>query len=241
MAAPSTSSRVAAASPDESVRRSGRAAALPPDERRAAIISATLPLVMQHGASVSTRQIAESAGIAEGTIFRVFPDKDTLIKAVIEAALDPSAAEAAIQQIDASIDLRGRLTAAVEIIQRRLNDVWRLFSAVGYDNVKNSGEQRRPRDIKGLSELIEPDAHLLDRDAAATARILYAMTLAMSHPMLTADEPASPVEIVSILLDGIRSDRDGGTRRRTATNTKMSHHDVHAHDIPRTNNTGTSC
>jgi len=40
-----------------------RAAALPPSERRAEIIAATLPLVREHGANVTTRQIAEAAGI----------------------------------------------------------------------------------------------------------------------------------------------------------------------------------
>ena len=65
-----------------------RATALPPSERRAEIIAATLPLVLAHGAAVTTRQIAEAAGIAEGTIFRVFPDKESLIEAVVESAFD---------------------------------------------------------------------------------------------------------------------------------------------------------
>ena len=54
-----------------------RATALPPSERRAEIVAATLPLLLAHGAAVTTRQIAEAAGIAEGTIFRVFPDKES--------------------------------------------------------------------------------------------------------------------------------------------------------------------
>ena len=61
-----------------------RAAALPPSERRAEIIATTLPLLMEHGSAMTTRQIAEAAGIAEGTIFRVFEDKTALIEAVVE-------------------------------------------------------------------------------------------------------------------------------------------------------------
>jgi AcrR family transcriptional regulator len=45
-----------------------------PDDRRRAIVAAVVPLLLEHGDDVSTRQIADAAGIAEGTIFRVFPD-----------------------------------------------------------------------------------------------------------------------------------------------------------------------
>ena len=55
-----------------------RVAPLAPDDRRAALIEATLPLLREHGTAVSTRQIADAAGVAEGTIFRVFPDKNSL-------------------------------------------------------------------------------------------------------------------------------------------------------------------
>src|SRR5215475_10294923 len=80
--------------------RSTRASALPPDERRSMIVAATLPLLLEHGDRVTSRQIAEAAGIAEGTIFRVFADKDEVIVAVIDAALDQDPLETALDEID---------------------------------------------------------------------------------------------------------------------------------------------
>src|SRR5258708_33992603 len=67
-----------------------RATALPPDERRSMIVAATLPLLIEHGDRVTTKQIAGAAGIAEGTIFRAFGDKDAVSGAALESALDPA-------------------------------------------------------------------------------------------------------------------------------------------------------
>ena len=96
------------------------------------IVEATLPLLLEHGEMVTTRQIAEAAGIAEGTIFRVFADKDEVIAAVVDAAVDPTPLEEALAAIDADAAARGaRVTEAVAILQRRTIDIWRLMSSVG--------------------------------------------------------------------------------------------------------------
>src|SRR5690349_12521793 len=66
-----------------------RAPAMDADQRRAMIVAAALPLVVEYGASVTTAKIARAAGIGEGTIFRVFPDKETLLKACVAEAVRP--------------------------------------------------------------------------------------------------------------------------------------------------------
>src|ERR1700704_2407818 len=82
-----------------------RAAALPLEARRSMIIEATTPLLLEHGEMVTTRQVADAAGIAEGTIFRAFADKDELLGAVIDAALDPAPLELALATIDPTLPL----------------------------------------------------------------------------------------------------------------------------------------
>ena len=75
----------------------GRAAPLPPDERRAAILLAVRPVLLERGAAVTSRELAEAAGVAEGTLFRVFTDKVTLVREAVMAAVDPADA---IPEID---------------------------------------------------------------------------------------------------------------------------------------------
>src|SRR5579864_1889929 len=97
-----------------------RASALPPDERRTAIVNATLPLLLHNAGMVTTRQIADAAGIAEGTIFRVFADKDAVFAAVVDAALDVGPLELAIALIDRDQPLDVALEAAIAIMQQRV-------------------------------------------------------------------------------------------------------------------------
>src|SRR5215213_6628298 len=117
--------------PAPALPRRARASALPPAERRRAIVEATIPLLVEHGESVTTRQIADAAGIAEGTIFRVFPDKDALIDAAVDAALDPGPFEEALEAIDPARPLDEVVHEVVVMWVRRTADTWRLLSSVG--------------------------------------------------------------------------------------------------------------
>jgi AcrR family transcriptional regulator len=179
-----------------------RASALPPDERRSMIVAATLPLLLEHGDRVTSRQIAEAAGIAEGTIFRVFADKDEVIAAVIDTALDQAPLESALSAIPTDLAFEDALAAAIVIMQQRVIDIWRVVSSVG---TRFHEMTRRPMvDSGALVRLFETHRDRISVEPIVAARLLRALTLSTTHPMLVG-EPHTPEALVDLFLHGVAS------------------------------------
>src|SRR5258708_26886356 len=164
------------------------------------IVAVTLPLLLEHGDRVTSRQIAEAAATAEGTIFRAFADKDEIIAAVVEAALDPEPLEAALTAIPAGLAFEEGLAAAVVIMQQRVIDMWRLVSSVG-----TRFHEMTPRpmaDSDALLRRFEASRARITVEPIVAPRLLRALTLSTTHPML-AGEPKSPDELVQLFLHGV--------------------------------------
>jgi AcrR family transcriptional regulator len=182
--------------------------ALAPEDRRAALIAATIPLLHEHGLEVSTRQIAQAAGVAEGTIFGVFPDKRSLLVEAILQAVDPAPTVAAIAAIDPALDLRTRLSAATSLINDRFATNARLMAVVRHSHHTGHPEglarmtRAREHLLDALTELIAPDAALLRRGPAEVARLVLLFCGANTHGPF-ADRRYAGDELVSLLLDGV--------------------------------------
>jgi AcrR family transcriptional regulator len=166
-----------------------------PDDRRAAIVAATLPLLREYGPSVSTRQIADAAGVAEGTIFGVFPDKGALIRAALLTAFDPDPVLRALAGIDPAADLRDRLTRAVDIVADRLAENGPLLVAVRVcaPDPAAAGDflsrlaASRGQMIRGIAAVIEPDSAALRRSPTTAARLLLSIVFAATRDSLGDD------------------------------------------------------
>jgi AcrR family transcriptional regulator len=188
-----------------------------PEDRRASLVVATIPLLCQYGRKVTTRQIAEAAGVAEGTIFRAFKEKDDLIRDAIKAAFDPLPALAELDGVDRDAPLRERLVAVTDVLQRRLQRVFMLMMVLGMSGPPPEVEKRRRNGppahesiLARIADILEPDQRRLRYPVADVVRYLRLLTFAGSHPMITDDQTLTPQEIADLLLDGalVRADHD---------------------------------
>jgi AcrR family transcriptional regulator len=182
-----------------------RAAALPVEERRAAIVAAALPRFLEQGGAITTREIAQAAGIAEGTIFRVFADKRELLDAVVDAALDPAPTETALAAIDAALPFEARLVAAADILRARVAYAFRVLSLASTDDGGRAGTSPRPPiELRELVRLFERESDRIRCSPTQAAHLLRGLTFSGTHSSFIVGEPLTSGEIVSVLLDGIR-------------------------------------
>ena len=184
-----------------------RAAPLAPDDRRAAILAATERLIVDRGRDVSTAEIAEAAGIAQGTIFRVFPTKESIIDAVFADAFDRDAVREELAELDEAGDLAMRMIGIVAVLQRRNRRIAALFNALGARRPPKLGDASHraswEQSLADIAALIEPDSAALRMPPLEAARLLQSLVIALHGPMAGRRPDYSPEAIVDLILNGI--------------------------------------
>ncbi len=192
-----------------------------PERRREQLVDVTLRLLREHGMGVTTRQIAEAAGIAEGTIFRVVETKEELVDAAIMRAFEPRALVERLQEIDGGQPLRDRLLVMVSVLQQRFRATFFLMQKVGLvrppQHLHDSAEADawRAEQHRLMVAVVGSDADRLRVPVDQFCHTLRLLTFAGSHQTIADGHLLSPEEIVDTalygLLDASGSDSDTHT------------------------------
>jgi AcrR family transcriptional regulator len=196
-----------------------------PDDRRKAIVRALVPLLVERGGEVSTREIAQAAGIAEGTIFRVFPDKRSLMLAAAQEAINPADGQAAFDEAIAELtDLREKVVAAVQRILDRMRMTMSVMMAVRphlwddeahreHRSQKHFGPPQFVLDAQAelhrrLTGLFEPHRAELSVEPEVAALALRSLVFGASRPELGMVPVLDAEQIADLLLQGVRTRGD---------------------------------
>lgn len=197
--------------PEENQTTRRRAPGMSPEQRRAMIIQTAIPLIAEYGATVTTAKIARAAGIGEGTIFRVFADKDELLQACVTEALSPEHAVRELDAIDVSQPLPERLAEAAEALQAHLSRMGAILGSLGHRGGKHPGpvrgagrEESTTRIRVALAALLEPDKAVLRRPPEQIAALFFGLLFTQPR---TDDEPdLTARELAEVFLHGALSE-----------------------------------
>ncbi len=180
-----------------------RARPLAPEDRRAAIIDAVIPLLREKGRDVSTRQIAEACGVAEGTIFRAFGDKETLIAAAVDRYFDPEPLRNALRGIDPEEPLEAKVRQVLHLLRERFTGVVGFMSALGMQG----GPPPRVRQATDTEWLTTVALIFRDDDLRVSTddlgHYLRLIAFGSSLPPITASHTFTTDELVALAMRGI--------------------------------------
>ena len=186
------------------------------------ILDAVIPLLKEHGRDISSKQIAEAAGIAEGTVFRAFGDKESLIEAAIAKFLDPEPLRADLRAIDPRLPLDQKVLAVIMLMKRRFGDIFRIIALVGGPPPHRPDAGQEYSAI--ITRLLEPEHERLNWPPERVGQIIRLITFASSLPMLTHNMEFTETELAAIVLHGIVGHESPTASPSTTIGTKESRH-----------------
>lgn len=178
-----------------------RAQPMAVDDRKAMIIDAVIPLLLEHGRGMTSRQIAEAAGIAEGTIFRAFGDKETLVQAAIEKYLDPEPLREALRSIDPALPLENKMRAILYLLRERFQSVMRIMPVIGAQ--RPPVPQERGEFARIIAQILEPEAGELNWPPERVAHLLRLISFSSAFPALNEGIEFSIDDLARMTLVGV--------------------------------------
>jgi AcrR family transcriptional regulator len=131
-------------------------------DKRAAILRAATQTIAEHGIGASTASIAKTAGVAEGSLFRYFPDKDTLLNELYrELKLDVQ--RALMEGFPSTGSLR-----------RRVQHLWNAYLTWGMESPPDRKTMMQLTVSERITEQSKQEGQVGFDGASATMRQLVA-------------------------------------------------------------------
>jgi AcrR family transcriptional regulator len=191
-----------------------RAQPMPPEDRRRMIAEEAVPLFLEHGSSLTTRQLADHLGIAEGTIFRAFGDKDSLVRAAVQTFMEQSQARMADGLVNPALPLEDKVAVLVHGTRVWMQNLFRMLALVPREDIPQI--MHRPRDDEYQAAVIaafQPDADQLTIGVDRLGAVMSIAGVAANARRFGDAQGLTDDELVHFILYGIAGEpRDRATR-----------------------------
>jgi AcrR family transcriptional regulator len=180
------------------------------ERNRQRILRAAAEVFTQRGLDATLDDVARQAGVGVGTVYRRFPDKETLVGELFQDRIDEMVAVA--EQACASSDPWQALVSFLEYAAATMAGDLGLrqllmFATYGKDRGAYARERMRPV----VTRLVERAraAGALREDFSATDVPLIAFMLAAAAEYAGLVQPELWRRYLALIVDGMRTSRDG--------------------------------
>ncbi|HSL82981.1 MAG TPA: TetR/AcrR family transcriptional regulator [Thermoanaerobaculia bacterium] len=182
------------------------------------LLDSAVELIRAQGVEALTMdRVAESAGVAKGTVYLYFESKGRLVEQAVERLVEPLVAEVS-EALDSDLPAEARLRAMAEANLRFFDDNRHLFRAFvqGRFDTRTRAEQTRTPHYRAVLEkarrvvasgVAEGAFRPLDPEAVAAVWI-EAITALLVRRLLSADPPALAADLdllTNLFFDGLRA------------------------------------
>lgn|GEM_PF-5130952 len=142
----------------DSLTTKQRAKRLPRAKRRESIIAVAIPLLIKKGDSLVVAEVADAAKVAEATVFKVFPTRDSLIQACIQSVIDTDELQEQLLQG------RGKAPQDVNSELADISETLRNYFLSALSILRSIGSPKSQSLEVGTRQLIEPVDSLIQEE-----------------------------------------------------------------------------
>jgi AcrR family transcriptional regulator len=179
------------------------------ERNRQRILAAAADLLSERGLDVTLDDVARAAGVGVGTVYRRFPDKESLIEELFRDRIDAMVrlAEQALTEPDPWQAFVTYLETATEMMAANIGlRQLLMFATYGKDRVCYARDQMRPV-VSRLIERAQASGDLRpDLDASDVKLIAYMLASVAEYAATTRPEVWR--RYLAMLIDGLRPARE---------------------------------
>jgi AcrR family transcriptional regulator len=176
---------------------------------RQRLVAAALDVIADRGEAFSISEVAERAGVSNGTFYNYFDDREDLLAAIVPEALVAFADESALAVRDDDPAVRFATITSLALARATVDpERWRVLMRLGAAQTAALGGEPL-RHLRADLDVGRAAGRFASGDADAVVDVVVGSLLAAARRVVSGGTSARyPAEVVEVLLRGLGLDAD---------------------------------